>query len=108
MHCVHNAWPPVSEMVVVLEALMRTWTKCLCSQPGAGACAELRALLLRALGSPGRKAFAGESTALFGTNSAATKQPSNFHLRNTPELVTTQSRETTKGTNRYPSSALDR
>ena len=57
---------------------------------------------------PGRKAFVGESTALFGTNSATTKQPSNFHLCNTPELVTTQSRETTKGTNRYTSSALDR
>ena len=56
----------------------------------------------------GRKAFAGESTTLFGTNSAATKQPSNFHLYNTPKLVTTQSRETTKGTNRYTSSALDR
>ena len=46
---------PVSEVAVVLEALMRTRTKCPCSRPGAGACAVLRALLLRALGSPSRQ-----------------------------------------------------
>ena len=55
MHCIRNAWPPVSEVAVVLEALMRTQTKCPCSRPGAGACAVLRALLLRALGSPSRQ-----------------------------------------------------
>ena len=55
MHCVRNAWPLVSEVAVVLEALMRTRTKCPYSRPGAGACAVLRALPLRALGSPSRQ-----------------------------------------------------
>lgn len=94
---------------LVLEELMRTRTKCPCSRPGAGACAVLQALLLRALGSPSRQKSLRWRVHCplwhkFRRNQAAIQ----LHLRNTLELVTTQSRETTKGTNRYPNSALDR
>ena len=68
---------------------MQTWMKCPCLQ------VELHHMVwctLRVLPwGPllGRNAFAGESTALLGTNVAATKRPPSFDLRNNPGLVTT-------------------
>ena len=110
VHCVPNAWPPWIRRGLWFrrEALTQTRTKCPCSRAGAAVlCCEL--CWLPPWGLLGRNAFVGESTALLGTNAAATKQPPNFYLRNTPELVIVHRvRRQQKRTERYPGSVMDR